>query len=336
MLNFGIIGCGNIASVHAETLNQMSDVKLLACCDIETSVGENFAARYQCQFYQFYADLLMDERIDAIVIATPHYLHHEMSLAALAANKHVLCEKPMAIKLEDAREINAAVQKSKQIYRVCYQNRFNLAFVKFKKMLDENSFGSLRGVNCSLTWHRDNNYYGADTWRGKWATEGGGVLINQAIHSLDAICWLVGKPQKIKGTILRSLLSELIEVEDAAIATAVMANGVPIVISASNNYSNNPSPTIDFDFQAATVKLTNESLMINGQEIVLDDHEATIIGKSYWGQGHPRLIRTFINEITGQNDTLIPYLPRFDAIDSLAMVCGIYQSHRTDQWVELV
>ncbi|MBS7578153.1 MULTISPECIES: Gfo/Idh/MocA family oxidoreductase [unclassified Enterococcus] len=336
MLNFGIIGCGNIASVHAETLNQMPDAKLRACCDIETSVGENFAARYQCQFYQYYADLLIDERIDAVVIATPHFLHHEMSLAALAANKHVLCEKPMAIKLEDAREINAAVQKSKQIYHVCYQNRFNLAFVKLKKMLNENSFGSLHGVNCSLTWHRDNNYYSANTWRGKWATEGGGVLINQAIHSLDAICWLIGKPQRIKGTILSSLLSELIEVEDAAIATAVLENGPPIVISASNNYSTNPSPAIDFDFEGAAIRLTNESLIINEQEIVLDEPKATIAGKSYWGQGHPRLIRTFVNEITGQTDELIPYLPRLDAIDSLALVCGIYQSHQTNQWVELV
>lgn len=178
-------------------------------------------------------------------------------------------------------------------------------------------------------------YYGEDNWHGKWATEGGGVLINQAIHSLDAICWLIGKPKRIKGRVLRSLLSEVIEVEDAAIATAVLENGAPVVISASNNYSANPSPEIDFDFEDADIKLTNETLVINGKKMVLDENELALPGKRYWGQGHPRLIKAFVNEILDQDDQLIPYLPQKDAIDSLEMVCGIYQSNQTNQWIEI-
>ncbi|MDH6363990.1 UDP-N-acetyl-2-amino-2-deoxyglucuronate dehydrogenase [Enterococcus sp. PF1-24] len=336
MINFGLIGCGNISRVHAEALKVIDEACLVAVCDIDERKGKQLATEYQTDFYQDYQDLLASKNIDAIIIATPHYLHKEMTLQGLAADKHVICEKPMAITVTEAEEICRAVQLSKKNYAVCYQNRFNPSFVKFKQLLLEGRFNLLKGLKCEVTWHRDLDYYREADWKGTWQEEGGGVLINQAIHTLDVISWFVKCPQKIKGKIMTSLLENDIEVEDAAMATALIDETVPVVIHASNNYSSDPTPIVTFDFGKDIVRLSNKELWINNQNVLLATDSDSVAAKDYWGNGHQRLIQTFVNKITGASDPYLSYLASEDAIDSLMMVCGIYDSDRKNQWVELI
>lgn len=335
MIRFGIIGCGNISSTHADAINSLENAELTACCDINKEKGETFAAKNHCRFYPDFQELLLAEDIDVVTIATPHYLHKEVSIAALQARKHVICEKPMATNTADAKEIIQVAKNSKKLYTVCFQNRFNASTVELKKMLSQKKFGKLKGIKSEITWHRNEAYYAEADWKGRRATEGGGVLINQAIHMLDEVCWLIEKPQKIKGMVLTSLLEGIIEVEDAAMATAVMPNGVPWVIHTSNNYSQDPSPSITFDFETASVRLTTEALFVDNELIFLQNFDENANGKVYWGSGHRTLFKTFMNKLLGKRDPLTDYLADTDALESLQVVCGIYASSELNQWIEL-
>lgn len=334
MINFGIIGCGAIANVYGTFFEKSQEAQLLSCCDSVTEKAKSFAAKYGGSALSDYHELLRNPAIDAVVICTPHFLHKEMTLAGLAAGKHVLCEKPMALSPEEAKAVISAVEQASTKYAVCFQNRFNDASLVLKKQLAVNEFGQLKGVKCNLTWHRSADYYRNDSWRGTWQGEGGGVLINQAIHLIDLISWLVGTPQKIKGKIMTTLLDDTIEVEDAAMATGVLAGGQPVIIQASNDYSADPSPELVLDFEQGTVRLLMNALYVNDQRVGFAE-ATTTAGKAYWGNGHSRLIQAFIAEIQGQTTTETNYLPTTDAINALKIVTGIYQSDETNDWVKL-
>jgi UDP-N-acetyl-2-amino-2-deoxyglucuronate dehydrogenase len=336
MIRFGIVGCGNISASHAEAIRLIKGAELVACCDSNSEKARQFANQQQCLFFTDYQNMLEQGEIDAVIIATPHYLHSEMTIQAFESGKHVLCEKPLAISIEEAKLVLAKRAAYKNLhYVVCYQNRFNPSYMKMKTMIDENHFGKLRGVKCELTWHRDGAYYDAAVWKGTIKEEGGGVLINQAIHSLDAITWMIGCPQKLKGKVMTSLLEDVIEVEDAAMATAVLSENIPLLIYASNNYFHDPSPTITFDFEQAQVVLTTNQLVVNGHVTPLATTENNKAAKDYWGNGHIRLIRAFVNQLEGKEDPCIDFLAGTDALDSLKIVCSIYESDRLNDWVYL-
>jgi Predicted dehydrogenases and related proteins len=334
MIRFGIIGCGNISGTHAEAIELIDEAVLVACCDNNQAKGEQFAREHDCLFYKDYHELLASGDIDAVIIATPHYLHGSMTIAAFQANKHVICEKPMALSVSEANEVLAA-RVAHLEYAVCYQNRFNASYIELKKLIDQQTFGTLKGIKCELTWQRNRQYYQAAPWKGTWSEEGGGVLINQAIHTLDVISWMIELPTKIKGKIMTSLLAETIEVEDAAMATALIRDRIPVVIHASNNYSSDPSPTVTFDFAQAQVVLTSEELLVNGVAQVLPDEKVSSVAKAYWGSGHQRFVRAFVNKLVAKADSDCDLLASSDALNSLKMVCGIYESDRKNQWVSL-
>lgn len=334
MIRFGIIGCGAISSVHVANLIQIEHATLVACCDIDNQRGQAFAKKNDCLFYHNYHQLLANPLIDAVIIATPHYLHAKMSIDALDAGKHVLCEKPMAVSIEEARQVIKVSQQCGCIYAVCFQNRFNPSFVKLKNMIDQQLFGELKGIKCEVTWCRNADYYAQAIWKGTWQKEGGGVLINQAIHTLDAIAWLIKPFTKVKGKIMTSLLENKIEVEDAAMATALIGD-IPVVIHTSNNYSSSPAPIITLDYTHALIEVSMEELVVNGKIIGSQQIKDDKIKKAQWGNGHTQLTQTFINKIIGRNDPLVTFLPQEDALNALKLVLGIYQSNRENSWIVL-
>ncbi|WP_071130805.1 Gfo/Idh/MocA family protein [Enterococcus timonensis] len=334
MIKFGIIGCGSISGIHAAAIQKIEGAKITACCDINIEKGLIFASRNQCQYYYDYQELLASD-VDIVTIATPHFLHKEMVLAALQAEKHVICEKPMAVTIEEANEIIKATADSDCLYAVCFQNRFNPSFIELKHLIDGEQLGHLKGLKCELTWKRNKEYYQSAKWKGSWEKEGGGVLINQAIHTLDAISWLIEQPTRVKGKIMTSLLEDVIEVEDAAMATAQMADGVPVVIFASNDYSSDPTPLMTFDFEEGLVELTMNDLRIDGNLIKSSGNSQEEGKKDVWGDGHQRFYRAFVNQLKGIEDPLIPLLAHADAKNALELLTRIYQSNATNKW-ELV
>ncbi len=173
--------------------------------------------------YDNYQALLARTDVDAVAICTPHNLHLPMTQAAAAAGKHVLCEKPMAPSVEECDAMIDACKRAGVALGVVFQSRFEPLTLQLKQMLDSDRLGRMIHTAAHTVWYRDDAYYRSAPWRGTWAEEGGGVLINQAIHTLDTLVWLGGLPSRV--TAQMRTLNHDIEVEDLAVAILEYAGG---------------------------------------------------------------------------------------------------------------
>ena len=230
-LKFGIIGAGNIAPVHATAIQSIPDAELVAVADPDPKHAGAVVAQFGGKVYSDYHDLLACSDVDVVTLCVPHYLHAPITLEAAAAGKHVLCEKPMAISLTECDAMIAACKKAGVTLGVIFQGRFEPLAIQLKEAIDAGVLGRLLWVSANVFWHRTDAYYKTAPWRGTWAHEGGGVLINQAVHALDLLLWLVGKPAQVTGRI--RTLNHQIEVEDCAMAQLEFENGQIGVVQAT-------------------------------------------------------------------------------------------------------
>jgi UDP-N-acetyl-2-amino-2-deoxyglucuronate dehydrogenase len=225
-VRYGIVGCGVIGPVHAEAIGLDAGATLVGVCDVVAARAEAVAARYGASFVTTEAaELFAREDIDAVCICLPHDLHAPMSIAALRAGKHVFCEKPPALSPADLDAMAAAAEMAGRQLGVCFQHRFDPAFVRIKELVEAGAFGRLLTLGAHCACLRDAGYYTAEAWRGTWAREGGGVLINQAIHTIDLMCWLAGDAVSVAGVYDTLALGDIIEVEDTATALVRFASG---------------------------------------------------------------------------------------------------------------
>lgn len=334
MRKVGIIGCGNISHIHAKAYQSIVGVDLVACSDVDENKGKKFSKKYHCEYYKQYERLLRDPTIEVVSICTPHHLHKEMILQCINYKKHILCEKPVLLSTNETRDILEKINESKSKIAVCFQNRFNETTLFVKKFMKEEKLGALKGVRSEVTWHRSKEYYLNSPWRGKLDTEGGGLLINQAIHSIDLVCWLTKYPTKIKGKVMTTLLDEVIEVEDTAIAVAKLEEDVPFILYATNSYSSDLPCSTVFDFEMGKLSFTADEVCFNNQAVFSASGKTNSNGKIYWGNGHLPMIQYFIDYIDGEkrqgNLALLT-----DGIRSLEIIESIYSSNKHDCWVNL-
>lgn len=201
----GLIGLGNIGTAHAENLSKMDNVDLVGVCDIVKDKADAFATQYGSTAYYNYHDLLHDSGVEAIIVAVPHYDHVSITVDAFAKNIHVLCEKPLAVHVNDAKKMISAFESAKAknpnlLFGVMFQERTYPYYRKLKDLLDHGDLGQLTRVTwINTTWFRTQAYYDSGTWRATWAGEGGGILTNQCPHNLDMYQWLFGLPVRISG-----------------------------------------------------------------------------------------------------------------------------------------
>ena len=279
-----IVGYGNIAKLHEKVLAEQGH-EIVAVCDIAANALENAPGK---NHYTDYLTMLESEQIDVVHICTPHYLHAQMIIDALKHGVHVLCEKPLCISEDEITRVLDAAKKSNKQVGVCLQNRYNTANQAVKAYLE----GKKRlSAVASVTWHRDAAYYNSGDWRGKWSTEGGGVLINQALHTLDLVQWFVGMPEELYGTISCMTLNEHIEVEDTAVILAgEKGNGFTF-------YATNGGPA-DCPVEI-TICADGEWIKVMPRDVLYGDrHEhydeaARAHGKACYGSGHAALIADF-------------------------------------------
>ena len=232
MLRFGLIGCGRIAKRHADLLagGDIEGATLAAVCDVDPARASAFGERYGVAAEDSIADLLARNDIDAVAVLTPSGLHHRHAIEVARAGKHVIVEKPMALRLEDADAMIRACDENRVKLFVIKQNRFNVPVVKAREALERGRFGKLVLGTVRVRWSRDQTYYDQDGWRGTWALDGG-VLANQASHHIDLLEWFMG-PVKSVYAIARTSLVD-IEAEDTAVATLEFVNGAVGVIEAT-------------------------------------------------------------------------------------------------------
>lgn len=297
-----IVGCGNVAQVHARAIDALEDTVLVAVADICTEKAEEMAMRYGGKAYGSLEEMLETEQIDVLHICTPHYLHVPMTVQALKAGVHVFMEKPPVIDRVQWDILQQAVREAegKACLGICFQNRFNDSVQYVKRQLAEGAYGRILGVRGMVTWNRGVEYYASNDWRGKLATEGGGALINQSIHTLDLMQYLIGeKPLSVKSSVAKLHLPEEIEVEDM-VAAHIVYSDVRGCFYVSTGYVTDAPPLIELECEKARVRIEEDvvTLFYGGEALVQGFNEQKRLGKSHWGMGHQTAIREFYKSVT--------------------------------------
>jgi len=221
-----LIGCGKVGQIHAAALRDLPESDFVAVCDRDRDRAATFAQRYgdRIRPYTDMAVMLRDTAAQAVLVCTPHPLHAEAVLQAAEAGVHALVEKPLAASLADCDAMLAASRQAGTRLGVISQRRFYEAVRRLKTAIDAGKIGKpVLGVFAMFSW-RDQAYYQSDPWRGKWATEGGGVLVNQSPHQLDLLQWYMGEIDEISGY-WANLNHPYIEVEDTALGMVRFKNG---------------------------------------------------------------------------------------------------------------
>ncbi|MCE5186820.1 MAG: Gfo/Idh/MocA family oxidoreductase [Planctomycetaceae bacterium] len=220
--NIAIIGAGAIAQKHAQVLSELTNVIFAGCCDAGSGRAAQLSARFHARTYANWQAIVDDPQVDAIIVASPSGAHMEPSVAAAAAGKHVLCEKPLEITLERVNQMIAAHQAAGTRLGGIFQNRFIDAVVHLRQAIARGRFGRITYAAAAVPWWRSNEYY-SGTWRGTWSLDGGGATMNQSIHMIDLLIALMGEPVEVKS--FAGTLAHAIEAEDTLAAAVRFANG---------------------------------------------------------------------------------------------------------------
>lgn len=335
-INAAIIGCGAIHICHVEALRHTPGAHLHAIVDTDIIKGQALAATYGCHFYQDYREMLQDQRIEVVHICTPHYLHKTMILDALAAGKTVFSEKPVGMNSLEVADIAEAANRASGILGVCYQNRYNPTSRAIRDVLASNVLGKMLSIKAALTWSRSGGYYTESPWRGRFATEGGSLLINQAIHTLDLMQWFAGGIDSVKGVVDSGPLAGTIETEDSAMATFVLHNGARGLFWATNNHTTDSPLLLEIHCQEGLLQLRDNTLwQISGNERIslVNDNPPTGNGKNYWGIGHQKAIEQFYQAIQHGGDS--NYININQAAKSIHIVEAIYRSSQLRRWISI-
>jgi len=219
-----LVGCGKVGGIHADVLAQLPESEFVAACDSDGDRARSFAERFGVRPFTDVGEMLAGSGAEALIVATPHPLHAASAIAAAEAGVHVLVEKPMAARIDDCDAMLSAASKTGVTLGVVSQRRFCAPVLRMKAAILAGKIGApALGVVSMFNW-RDEAYYRSDPWRGQWATEGGGVLVNQAPHLLDLLQWFMGDIDEIAGS-WANLNHPTIEVEDTAVATVRFRGG---------------------------------------------------------------------------------------------------------------
>ncbi len=264
---FGIIGSGVIAATHAEAISQLSDARLVAIADVIPTRAQKLAAQYKVNAYDDPGEMLRRDTLDVVCICTPSGMHGEHATLAMRSGCHVVVEKPMEIRREAMDEMLKVQLQQGVKLTVISQHRFDPATRRVHDLVTHKALGKLVLGNVIVPWWRSQAYYDSGNWRGTWELDGGGILMNQSIHSIDLLQWLMGPVASLYA--YTSTLVHKIEVEDVASVTLRFTNGALGVISATTGaypglgarievYGDKGSAVIDND-RLAQLKLADES-----------------------------------------------------------------------------
>lgn len=224
-VGYGMIGCGVIAPWHATALKEhVRGARLVACCDVVREKAEQFAARFEIpKVYTDYRELLQDPEIDAVSICTPSGMHSEMVIAASNAGRHAMTEKPMDITLPKIDEMIAVARRNDTRLGVIFQRRTSPLWQKVRETVQSGKLGTMVLGDAYLKYYRSQEYYDSGAWRGTWALDGGGALMNQGVHLVDQLQWIMGPVDTLFS--FADHLARNIEVEDTTVSALKYRSG---------------------------------------------------------------------------------------------------------------
>ncbi len=305
-LRVAIIGCGRISVMHVVSSINLKQCELVAVCDKVIEKAQKYAEQYNLKAYSNYEEMIEREDLDAVHICLPHYLHVPVSMYALSKGVNVLTEKPMSIDLESAIKVIEYAKQLNLLYGVISQCRYNRSSRLVKNAITSGKLGKIKAVLSILTWSRPEQvYYVGSEWKGTWDKAGGGVVIDQAIHSIDLVNWLVDSEFESVSCSLSTRLHKIIEVEDSAEGLITYKNGVKYAFYCINTFSDNlpiqikldcENGKVVFGYDDARIEYKDGTVESCGQKDNLLEYEG---GKDYWGFQHIEQINQFYNACLG-------------------------------------
>lgn len=323
MRTAAIIGCGDVSGVHFEALQAIDGIELIAVCDIDPAVLARASATHSVPGFSNHYALLEHARPDVVHICTPHDQHADVAIDCLDSGAHVLLEKPLAHSLLEAERIVAAAERSRTQIGVCLQNRYNATIQAARHALDSGALGAAQGASATMFWTRTPQYYQAKPWRGRWASAGGGLLINQAIHTIDLLQWLLGDAQEVTGHIATRLFPDVIEVEGTADILLDHGAGVRSVFFGTLGNVVHAPVTLDIAAEAGSLSLRGDLTITraDGNSEKVPERRVPSGRRSYWGASHETLIRDFYRQLPGDEPF---WISPAEALKSLQIVSALY------------
>ncbi len=257
-IKFGVVGCGRIAQRHAKHISTYG--LLQAVCDVDHSKADTLAKEYGAKAYYTIEEMLASESgVDVIAVCTPNGLHAMHSIQSLRANKHVLCEKPLAINVDDAREMIKEAEKVNKRLFVIKQNRFNPPVAAVKKAIGEGRLGKILSIQLSCFWNRNEDYY-KNSWKGTLDMDGG-TLFTQFSHFIDLLYWMFGDVAEVEAMVANSSHQGIIEFEDTGVVILKFCNGALGTINYTvNSYGKNMEGSLTIFGEKGTVKIGGQYL----------------------------------------------------------------------------
>ncbi len=336
-VRFGIIGCGRVAPRHAQSISQLDATELLAVADIKESRASSFAKTHGGLPFTDYRKLLERNDIDAVSICVPSGLHAQVAVDAMQAGKHVLVEKPIAIRLNDADRMIEVAKDEGVTLAVVLQNRYNHPMQQLRNLIDEGGLGRLYLGNATVRWFRPQSYY-EDEWHGTWAMDGGS-LMNQSIHHIDALQWFMGPVASVSA--YTATQAHDMEAEDTGVAVLRFTNAALGVIEGSTlTWPQNLEGSVAVFGEKGSVKIGGTALnritlwKVEGQ---LEQESEILTSQlvdppSVYGYSHREVIRNFAEAVASGSE---PDTTGLEARRSLELVLAIYESAREGREVHL-
>ena len=337
-IGFAIIGTGMIAQFHADAMRQVPGAELRAVFSRAQDKCREFAEKNGCRAASSLSEVVDDEAIRAACVTTPSGAHADAAIPFLEAGKAVLCEKPLEVSLASVDRILAAAQRGGGQLAGVFQSRFGFGAQQLKRAVDTGRFGRLTLCSAYIKWWREQSYYDSSSWKGTWRLDGGGALMNQGIHAVDLLQWLVGLPEQVSaffGTLAHSGM----EAEDTLAATLKFRHGALGVIEAATSTWPGQDLRIEIIGDKGAAELVKDRITRwqfsdpePGDEVVLRNEAAGAIGggasnpAAISAEGHRLLIEDLVAAI---NERRAPMIPGSEARKAVALVTAIYDSARS-------
>lgn len=340
-VRFAVVGCGNISQAHIHAINNTEGALLAASVDVAEERARAVAEAAGCQWFTSVEAMLAEADVDVVNICTASGLHMEPAVAAAKAGKHVIVEKPLEVTLERCDAIIDACEKNGVLLGGVFQSRFLPANSLVKQATEDGVFGRLLLGEATVKWYRPKSYFGDAKWRGTWRFDGGGALMNQGIHQVDLLQWIMGPVVSVQAA-TRRLVHESIEVEDLAVALLQFSNGALGVLEASTGIVPGYPKRLEVHGSQGGAILEDGILVHNhgipeGPELKVAQQKLGPISTSSDPMamsflGHERQIADFVRAIRSGAS---PAITGREARKAVEIVTAVYESARTGSSVKL-
>lgn len=333
-LKIGIVGCGAIADIHAQAIKQSDKLELISVFSRTQNKAQIIGERYEVPWHTDWDSFITDPKLDAVSICTPNGNHLDYGEKSARSGKHVIVEKPIEVSMERANLLIQVCEENRVALAVIYQSRFIPEIKELKRKMDEQVIGNLFLGDAHIKWFRDQNYYDSGAWRGTLDLDGGGVLINQAIHTIDLLQWFMGDVESIYGK-TGTLTHERLEGEDNAVAVIRYKSGAFGVIEGSTSIQPAQPRRIEIHGKNGTITLNGDDVKIlNAGAEGTDDQEkkSTVSGASSPLAGFSVDPHRFQFEAIADaiNEGREPPVSGKESLKSLAIVLAIYESSKSN------